>query len=522
MTENVRISPVGDRAILVELPSLNQVLSLHALLKDSPGPGQVDVVAAALTVLVTADSTATATRIAAWVKSADLTAVPERNDTLTVIDTSYEGEDLNAVAELMGLSREAVVGYHSGRTWTAAFGGFAPGFTYLSRDDDDVSIPRRATPRTVVPAGAVALGGKYSAVYPRPSPGGWQLIGRTTAQMWDPTRRDPALISSGNRVRFRPVREIVELSQPPVDAAGVSFEGGLQVVASGFQTTVQDLGRPGMADIGVTGSGALDRSALRRANRLVGNAAEAAGLESVHAGLELQAMSDQVIAVSGARPALVISAVDGAQRLVPSEAPFALLAGERVTLGTPTVGFRSYVAFRGGIEVPAVLGSRSTDVLSGLGPMPLATGDRLRVTAMRTGSAVANPETPPPAPVGACVLRYVPGPRADWFSSAALDSLAEKLWTVTPASNRLGLRLDGVPLERRISGELVSEGTVDGAIQVPPSGLPVLFLADHPVTGGYPVIGVVLSADLDKAAQLAPGSTIRFHPCPEAGPVAAP
>jgi KipI family sensor histidine kinase inhibitor len=519
VSDSVQIRSVGDRAILVELPNLEQVLSLHALLKANPVQGQVDVVAAALTILVTADSTAAAQRIAQRVLDADLATTPVRDDALTVIDTCYEGEDLDTVAELMGLSRGAVVDFHSGRDWTAAFGGFAPGFAYLSRDGEAPSIPRRSSPRTVVPAGAVALGGHYSAVYPSPSPGGWQLIGRTSARMWDPSRKDPALIRPGNRVRFRPVRELVQTREPLAARVANRFDSGVEVLATGLHTTVQDLGRPGFADIGVTGSGALDRSALRRGNRLVGNAAGAACLESVLGGLELQAIGDQVLAVSGTELPLLISSADGAKRSVPSETPFALLAGERIALGTPSEGFRSYVALRGGIAVPTVVAARATDVLSGTGPAPLTAGTRLPVGAPRTMGAVGNPEVAAPARAGACVLRYVPGPRAGWFTPAAREAFADQVWTVTPASNRIGLRMDGRPLERQRHSELASEGTVEGAIQVPPSGLPVLFLADHPVTGGYPVIGVVISADLDKAAQLAPGTTICFQPCPEAGPV---
>ncbi|MFD1213897.1 urea amidolyase, partial [Arthrobacter sp. GCM10027362] len=146
-------------------------------------------------------------------------------------------------------------------------------------------------------------------------------------------------------------------------------------------------------------------------------------------------------------------------------------------------------------------------------------GTVLPVAAAPPGAVVGFPEPPAAEPAEVTELRFVPGPRAEWFTEAALAEFGRQLWTVTPQSNRIGLRLDGTPLTRARTGELNSEGTVTGAIQVPPSGLPILFLADHPVTGGYPVAGVVLSADLDKAAQLAPGAMIRFVPCPDAAPV---
>jgi len=181
---------------------------------------------------------------------------------------------------------------------------------------------------------------------------------------------------------------------------------------------------------------------------------------------------------------------------------------------------RSYLAFRGGIDVPIVLGSRSTDTMSGIGPAPLAAGDRLRMLPAAPGSAVHGPETPPAPPAEVTVLRFVPGPRADWFDAASVTRFDRELWTVTIQSNRIGLRLAGEPLTRSRAGELASEGTARGAIQVPPSGLPVLFLADHPVTGGYPVIGVVLAEDLDLAAQLPTGAGIRFTPVPVPVPAA--
>ncbi|NKX54300.1 5-oxoprolinase subunit B/C family protein [Arthrobacter mobilis] len=520
MPAPVHIRPAGDRALLVDLPGLQEVLSLQATLTADPADGQVDVVAAARTVLVTASSPAAARQIAARIRAADLAAAPGAAADLVVVDTLYDGEDLAAVADLTGLSIDGVIAAHSGQTWTAAFGGFAPGFAYLAGEDTRLEVPRRPSPRTAIPAGSVALAGTYSAVYPGRSPGGWQLIGRTTARMWDPHREQPALVRPGARVRFRPVRELVEISRPAPAAAGTGKPGhGVVVLSPGLQTTVQDLGRPGFADLGVTVSGALDRGALRRANRLAGNPAGAAGLETVLGGLVLEAAGDQVVAVSGTRVPLTITGPDGGGRMVAAEAPFALLDGETLTLGTPASGLRSYVAIRGGLDVPAVLAARATDTLSGTGPAPVARGTMLPVAAAPPGSVVGFPEPPAAEPAEVTELRFVPGPRADWFTAQSLAGLGQQLWTVTPQSNRIGLRLDGTPLERARAGELDSEGTVSGAIQVPPSGLPILFLADHPVTGGYPVAGVVLAADLDKAAQLGPGARIRFVPAPEAAPV---
>ena len=532
------VRPAGTRAVLAELAGTGDVLALRVLLQEHPLPGQVDVLAAARTVLVTADSPASARRIAATLPELDLTAPVQRDGGLVVIDTVYDGEDLAEVARLTGLGPDGVVAAHTGQLWTVAFAGFAPGFGYLLGEDSALEVPRRSSPRTAVPAGAVALAGTYSAVYPRRSPGGWQLIGHTTARMWDLGRNQPALAAPGRRIQFRAVRESLNIapgSAPATDAPAREAASGLRIISPGLQSLIQDLGRTGHAGLGVSAAGALDRASLRRANRLVGNAASAAVIETVAGGLQVRAVGDQVLAVTGAPGELTITAGDhgvASDRTVPMATPFALLDGETLSLGAPAGGFRSYVALRGGVDVPPVLGSRSTDTLAGLGPAPLAAGRTLAAGGSTESGVVGHPEVQPDFPdAGVTVLDVVPGPRSDWFDRAALDSLTAQEWTVKPQSNRVGMRLDGTPLRRTRDGELASEGTVSGALQVPPEGLPVLFLADHPVTGGYPVIAVVVDAHLDRAGQIPIGGTIRFrwadsdndkHAAAPAAPPAAP
>ncbi|MGY1664404.1 5-oxoprolinase subunit C family protein [Geodermatophilus sp. SYSU D00696] len=275
----------------------------------------------------------------------------------------------------------------------------------------------------------------------------------------------------------------------------------LTVLAPGPLTTVQDRGRPGLAGIGVGRSGAADRAAAALANRLVGNDAGAAVLEATLGGLALRADADLLVATTGAR-------CPGSPA---HDAPALLRAGRTLTLGAPATGLRTYLAVRGGIAVEPVLGSRSTDLLSGLGPAPLRAGDRLPV-GEPTGPPPGVDVAPVPDPPGGEVtVRLLPGPRGDWFTEDALATLGTAAWTVTAESNRIGLRLDGPPLARRVPGELPSEGLVRGALQVPPAGTPVLFLADAPVTGGYPVAGYVADDDVDRCAQLRPGQTLRLR-----------
>jgi biotin-dependent carboxylase-like uncharacterized protein len=278
----------------------------------------------------------------------------------------------------------------------------------------------------------------------------------------------------------------------------------IEVLRSGPLTTIQDLGRPGHAHLGVGRSGAVDRPSLRLANRLVGNPEGAAGLELTFGGLALRATESITVALTGA-PCDAVAGGRGRDLF----APLALAAGEILEIGMPSRGVRTYLAVRGGIDCEPVLGSRATDLLSHLGPDPLRDGDELSVG--RPDGDVPGVDVAPVRQLAdEPVLRVVPGPRADWFAPDALAVLGRTRYEVTSSSDRVGVRLDGPPLTRARTDELPSEGMVEGAVQVPPDGQPVIFLADHPVTGGYPVIAVVHPEDIAVAAQLRPGQPVRF------------
>lgn len=281
------------------------------------------------------------------------------------------------------------------------------------------------------------------------------------------------------------------------------MSGALEVLRTGTLALVEDLGRPGLAATGVGRSGAADRGALRLANRLVANPEDAAAIEVVFGGLAVRARRWLIVALAGA-PAP--ADVDG--RPVGHHAVLTLRPGQVLRLGRPPTGLRSYLAVRGGIDVAPVLGSRSTDVLSEVGPAPLSDGDLLAVGPDPDGLPLVDVAPVAVPPAGLVTLHAVPGPRADRVTD--VTALARTTWTTSSRSNRIGLRLDGGRLERTAAEEIPSEGMVRGAVQVPPGGEPVLFLADHPVTGGYPVVAVVRDADVDRAAQLRPGQPVRF------------
>ncbi|MEU4367216.1 biotin-dependent carboxyltransferase family protein [Micromonospora chersina] len=302
----------------------------------------------------------------------------------------------------------------------------------------------------------------------------------------------------------------------------------IEVLRAGALTTVQDQGRPGWAHLGVPRSGALDPAALRLANRLVGNPEHAAGLEITLTGCELRFTRAVTVALTGAPVDVLVER--GPSDAPPAGAspvergpverahverrpgdtgrPLSLPSGAILRVGPARAGVRSWLAVSGGIAVEPVLGSRATDTLSGLGPPPLRDGDRLPVGAPTGPPAPVDLTVAPAVPAG-LRLALRPGPRQDWFTPAALDLLLRTAYAISPASNRVGARLVGAALPRAVAGELPSEGLVLGAVQVPPDGQPLIFLADHPTTGGYPVIGVV--DDVTPLAQARPGTTVTFH-----------
>jgi KipI family sensor histidine kinase inhibitor len=534
----------GDAALLLDAPGTTARLA--AAISAAALPGVLDVVPGAACVLVVTepgrwDLAALERRIAALPLPAEAgPGAPE-----VEIPVRYDGADLSLVADLTGLSVSEIIERHQAARYRVGWMGFAPGFGYLTGLDPVLAaVPRLATPRPSVPAGSVAIAGGLAAVYPVSSPGGWRLLGRTQARLWDSRRQPPALLAPGTPVRFRavpgpraPATPAPETPAPAMpgpampapgaagpdrarDAAGAGpdgWTGPVEVLRTGPLATIQDLGRPGYAHLGVPRAGAADPGSLRRANRLVGNADGAAGLEVTLGRLQLRFHAAAVVAVTGAPAAVSVTAGTRDEAAAPGEIAIGVPAGAVLRLAAPADGLRTYLAIRGGIDVPAELGSRSADLLSGLGPRPLRPGDRLPVGAAgpapapRATKTAAGPPGPPPDGKDPVTLRILAGPRDDWFDPAALRLLTGAGYQVTPASNRTGLRLSGPELSRARGGELPSEGVVAGALQVPPDGQPILLLADHQTTGGYPVIAVVHSADIGRAAQLRPGRRVRFR-----------
>ncbi|MCI4011505.1 urea amidolyase family protein [Brevibacterium sp. ZH18] len=514
------------RHLLVECADLAATMHLHHALETAALSGVVELIPAARTVLLNFDpSRTTATALEGAIRGLSLTESDAGTAREVTIDVVYDGEDLAEVAELLSISPAEVVARHQQATWQVAFAGFAPGFGYLAGDDPLFDVPRRSSPRTRVPVGSVALAGEFTGVYPRSSPGGWQLIGRTDATLWDLDREPPALFVPGTLVKFQEAqRELVDVDRGTAgDASSAAAESSattsasahsFEVLRPGLQLLVQDLGRPGFASMGVSSAGAADRRALTTANRVVGNAEFAAGLESFGGGALLAITGTGVAAVTGAAGPITVTAADGTVHHPHLGEAFALEDGDELDLGQAEEGVRRYLAFRGGVDAEPALGSSSADTLAGLGPAALDTGTVVTLHGPNSAPHLVDPSPTSarrdlPRPGKTLTMTVTLGPRQDWFTDAGIDTLLGQEWTVTHESDRVGLRLEGdVPLERARTGELPSEGAVTGALQVPPNGQPVLFGPDHPLTGGYPIIASV--DDVDLAAQLAPGVKVRF------------
>lgn len=496
----------------MDLASLEEVMNWHADLRINPLEGQVDVIAAARTVLILFSSPRTARAAAEVLPSYEPAAKSATDAKDVTLDVVYDGADVEEVANELGLGRDALIDWHTSTIWKGAFGGFAPGFTYCVPADGSEAkrVNRRSSPRPSVPERAVGLADDFSAVYPRTSPGGWRLIGTANQALWDASQENPSLIAPGDTVRYQQVRERVEVVKTGTTNTTGPALPTLTITDTGLLTVIQDRGRRGYGSLGVTDSGSADRENAAGANVSVGNDFATPVLENI-GGMKLTALVEAVIAVTGAAEAINVNGHDR-----PLGTPVLLRAGDELMVEPPNVGMRSYLAVRGGISAEQVLGSSSYDALADMGPAPLDAGTTIKVRRARPGvvdTTITNAvrvELRSGRTHG--VLRCVPGPRADWFTDG-LPDLERTEWTVTPQSNRVGLRLEGAggaTIDRTREGELPSEGMVAGSIQIPPNGQPVVFLRDHPITGGYPVIATVISEDLDIAGQLPPGGTLTF------------
>jgi len=295
----------------------------------------------------------------------------------------------------------------------------------------------------------------------------------------------------------------------------------LHVIKPGMLTTVQDRGRWGFQSRGVPVAGPMDLCSHRLANALVGNGPDAATLEITLLGPEIVFGDERRVAVCGARFELTVNSYEA-----PCDRAFVVPVGGRLRFGRRERGARAYLAVDGGIDVPPVLGSRATHLISAMGGLdgrPLRAGDRLPlgVRAANPGRALRAAEPIVPLPEGHARIRVLAGPQADYFAADALDVLQSASYAISSKSDRMGFRLVGPTLTHARGADIISDATPLGVLQVPASGLPILLMADRQTAGGYPKIATVITADISLAGQLGPGDAIAFVVCSEREALAA-
>jgi len=516
--DSLHVAPLGDTAFALRpahsQPAselLNRIRSLadsiagagiSAVIDVVPSPDRVTVIYDPLQIADINELLATLTQVA---DESVTTPLAPRCHEVPVCYGGDEGPDLEAVCRQHAIDRKQLIEAHTGPEYLVTAIGFVPGFPYLTGLPEWLATPRLATPRTVVPAGSVGIGGGQTGIYPFATPGGWHLLGRTSLPLFDPTANKPNRFAVGDRVRFCSSNEpFVE----PVarGASAPPSQPTFTVLEPGLMTSVQDLGRPGQRAAGVPSGGAADSFSARLANLLVGNPAGAALLEFSLVGPTLRFETDAVVALTG-------GTVPG----LPALRPFCIQAGETLSIGHLTAGCRGYLAIAGGIDLPPVLKSRATYLPAALGGLDgrlltpgdaLATGRPL-VTTVK-GNWQLDPQlTALPASDTACTLRYIPAAEPDIPHGLHLQ-LEQTPFGVTSRSDRMGLRLSGRLSPPTSSG--VSRAVLPGTIQLPPDGHPILLLTDAQTIGGYPVLGQVIAADLPLSGQLRSGHTIRFEP----------
>ena len=522
----MQIREAGDSGLLLELDeiinvSVNaQVIAIAAALRRAGLPGIRDVVPTYRSVAVHFDPLVLDVEVLrrALTRAADTPPVSSEGKTV-VIPVQYGGEmgpDLTAVAALAGITPDEVVARHAGVRYRVFMLGFLPGFAYMGTVDETIAVPRHATPRLKVPGGSVGIAGRQTGVYPRDSPGGWHVIGRTPVSVFNAHRTPATLVAPGDTVRF--VREKISSSvvsglsrtaESPAKAG--HYVRSITVLRAGLFTTIQDAGRWGHQASGVPVSGPMDRVSHRVANALVGNEPGAALLEATVAGPEIRFENVAVVAVTGAD---LGARLDGEELSL--HRPIKCRPGAVLRFAERRSGARAYIAFSGGITVPPVLGSRATHTYCGLGGLygrPIMAGDRLPLGEERTVSSWRVISAPARSVSGGARVRVLPGPQLDFFLPEALDVLQRTRFTVTSQSDRMGYRLTGATLRRVEGREMISDSTFAGGLQVPPSGDPILLMSDRQTSGGYPQIATVITADLPVAGQLAPGDWIEFEIC---------
>ena len=438
--------------------------------------------------------------------------------------------DLLASAERCKLTVREFINRHKNSEIKVDILGFMPGFSYCSGLDPSLNLPRLESPRTAVPAGSVAIAGLQTAIYPQSTPGGWNIIGRSPDVLFDPSKPRPSLLMAGERVEFIEIdlSEFRKIEAQNLTKAAQSMpkskisSHAVEVISPGLQTTIQGLPRYGFAHLALSAGGPIDQESARMANALLGNPDDAAGLEIAGAGTKLLFHEDVWVAWVGAR---CTSQVNGTA--IPGNRPVFLRKGETLSFGSMMQGYRIFLALSGGIDSEFILGGRGSHLSAGIGGKALQKGDVLclsraqdfcQIPFLKTlrEAQVSFPKwsIASPALPGEKIelIKVLPSIHLDVLSSAEQDALWKTVWTISSQSNRMGMRLKSdFKISSPVTG-IASQGIWFGTVQLPPSGQPILMMAEHQTTGGYPRLMEMVSSERSKLAQLRPGDKIQFLP----------
>jgi len=543
----IGIQDLGDAALLVDfqnyLEPLSKIHQLSELLFSSSPAWLLDLIPGIDTLLVALQFSDYNYRDTRAVAKAEVEVLlnkllgerqqEAKSEVIHRIRVCYDPElapDLFASAEKCKLSVREFINRHKNSEIRVDILGFMPGFSYCSGLDPSLKLPRLESPRTSVPAGSVAIAELQTAIYPQPTPGGWNIIGRSPDVLFDPSKSRPSLLMAGERVEFIEINlaefRQIEAQNLPKAATHVSKPKSasheIEVISPGLQTTIQGLPRYGFAHLALSAGGPMDQEGARLANTLLGNPNDAAGLEITGAGAKLLFHEDTWVAWVGAR---CISQMNG--DAIPGNRPVLVPKGAILSFGSMIQGYRIFLALSGGIDSEFILDGRGSHLSAGIGGKVLQKGDILYLQRPQEACqkpfikklsdakisypkwSIASPALPGKKLE---LIKALPSIHLNMLSSTEQDALWKTVWTISSQSNRMGMRLESdFKISSSITG-IASQGIWFGTVQLPPSGQPILMMAEHQTTGGYPRLMEIVSSERSKLAQLRPGDKIQFWP----------
>ncbi len=524
MTAAYNIYPVGDSAIAIELAKqINErvhenVMSLYKQLSAAAIDGVVDIIPAYTTITIIYTKVTyrhIQEQVEKHLSNCTKVELLKRNIEIPVCYDSSYGLDIEQLASQKKISVQQLIQMHSQKKYLVYMIGFLPGFPYMASVDEQLQTPRLKNPRTEVLAGSVGIAGEQTGIYPFDSPGGWNIIGRTPLYLFNPANEKPALLQPGDEVSFKPIdkNEFNEISKTQLihKEQYEAYEAkGIRIIKAGIADSIQDLGRFGFQHLGIHPTGAMDIVAAQIANMLVGNDTSLPVIEIHFPASSFLFETDTVIALFGANFTPTINDI-----AVPIHKPFFIKANDILRFTKKQYGVRCYMAVRHGIQVEQWLNSYSTNLIAHAGGYKgryLKESDSLSICSssiqkLQTISWSINQHY---FYTAGNTIRIVAGREYTLLQQQSANAFTNTTFTIEKQSNRMGYRLSGTGLFLSEKIEMISAAVVRGAIQLLPDGQLIILMADHQTTGGYPVIGYVISADLPKLVQMNAGMNLNF------------